>query len=194
MKLATGVRARDLALLLDLSCVVLCIVGCALTILASGNPQARPLPPSPASPYVHASDAHYLHHPRLGPPAERPLHRPLLARRAHPHPNPHPNPNPNPNQNALFIGLFSLVALTSLPCAAKFYTTLRVTRFVAATLALSLLLLALLLALYAAIGSAKLAEVALAVLAYPTLLMLVTTLLIWRASYWEPSRLVGAMP
>ena len=97
-------------------------------------------------------------------------------------------------QNALFIGLFSLVALTSLPCAAKFYTTLRVTRFVAATLALSLLLLALLLALYAAIGSAKLAEVALAVLAYPTLLMLVTTLLIWRASYWEPSRLVGAMP
>ena len=92
-------------------------------------------------------------------------------------------------QSALFIGVSGVVLVLSLSGATKFYATLRVRGFVLLTTTATVVLLALVLVAYNLIGSQRVVEVTVAVLAYPTLLVFVTTLFICRASYWEASNM-----
>ena len=91
-------------------------------------------------------------------------------------------------QSALFIGFFSFIVIFSVAAAVKFYFICHFSRFVVINTAIALSLLSVLIAINYSISYDRRATVMLSVLAYPTLLVLLTSMLIWRASYWELSR------
>ena len=97
-------------------------------------------------------------------------------------------------QNGLVVSLLLLVVMTSFVGVHKYFVTFRfdVFCFFAALVSFALLL-TLVLTYLLVIESRRQSLVFLAAAAYPTLLMFVTTLLVWRAHYWRFTRGVGLL-
>ena len=93
-------------------------------------------------------------------------------------------------QNALFIGFSCFILLSSCAAVYKYLATFHFGRFCRCALIFAATLLGGLLVIVESIGSERQAEITLVAMLYPTLLLFVTTLLIWRAQYWESTRTV----